>query len=87
MKSAYLKELDKKLKASKSVEERLRVRVDYVYTFSAVRSRFRRGHKSVLLFIPDNGRLVRVTPSNVNKLAQRYRAINKLAQRYRAIMS
>jgi hypothetical protein len=50
-------------------------RGDYVYTFSAVRSRLRRGHKSVLLFIPSSGQLVRVTLSNVNKLAQRYRAI------------
>lgn len=46
---------------------------DYVYTLEAVRGRLRRGHRSVLLFLPNDGRLIKVTKGNLKKSAARFR--------------
>lgn len=46
---------------------------DYVYTLAAVRSRLRRGHRSVLLFWPNTGALVKVTKSNLARMTKRWK--------------
>jgi hypothetical protein len=38
--------------------------VSYVYTMGAARSRLKRGHRSVRVFLPRNGRLMKVTKGN-----------------------
>jgi len=44
----------------------------YVYTISAVRSALRRGKKSVLLFLPNDGHLIKVTKRNLRLSIQRF---------------
>lgn len=46
----------------------------YVYTIAAVRARLRRGHRSVRLFWPETGVLVRVTRRNLKSIARRWAA-------------
>lgn len=45
---------------------------DYVYTMEAVRSRLRRGHKVVWLFLPNDGRLLRVTKKTLKSAAKKF---------------
>jgi len=42
----------------------------YVYTLTAVQSRFRRGYVDAYLFLPNDGRIVRVTQANFIRMKQ-----------------
>ena len=45
--------------------------MQYVYTIAAVKAKLRRGAKSVLYFVPNEGRLVRVSKRNLHKWSKR----------------
>jgi hypothetical protein len=51
----------------------------YVYTMSAAAARLRRGHKSVLVFVPYVGRCMRVTRANLAAARKRF---NKAARQH-----
>jgi hypothetical protein len=46
----------------------------YVYTMSAVRCRLNRGAKSVQVFLPGSGRLLRVTKKTLKSAARKFAA-------------
>lgn len=50
---------------------------DYVYTTEAARKRFSRGAKSVLIFVPYQGRLLRATPKTLDAVRRRIQRIVK----------
>lgn len=48
----------------------------YVYTLSGVRSGLARGHKRMLLFVPNSGRIVSVTKANFKKVSKLFNTYN-----------
>lgn len=57
------------------------MREGYVYTIDAVRMRLHRGAKSVLLFVPGCGRLVKVTKSNYKQVREAFNMPKKISTR------
>lgn len=50
---------------------------DYVYTMEAARGRLNRGAKSVLVFLPCDGRLAKVTKKNFDKVRKLFNYTSK----------